>query len=412
MSERSALASGPLPLRLRGRRLVALLSVLAVLATAGVTGSAPTPAWAADYPSWGDVVEARKNVKATEAKVAQIKALLQSLQAEVERTQEESRIKGELFQAAEQKYFEAQFKAEQLQAQADEAALRAEESTRRAGQIAAQLQRAGSTDVPMTLFFDGDNADNLLSNIGRANLAREQSATIYEQATQDRNTAQALTDQADVAKAILEQLKLEAEAAFEVAQAAAQKAQVALAESQAHRAELEAQLAALTTDLRATEADFAKGEAARQAAAEAAAKPYVSSSGWARPSSGWISSGYGNRLDPQYGYIRFHAGVDLASGCNTPIYAAQSGTVTYAGLYGTYGNFVLIDHGGMKTGYAHIATGGILVSHGQAVTSGQVIARVGATGRATGCHLHFEVRDGGGVINPITFMQSVGVTLG
>lgn len=421
-SQRTELVSGRQKLRHHRQRILALLSVIAVLATAGVTSSAVSPAWAADYPSWNDVVQARKSVTASAAKVAEIKELLRGLQAEVERTQAVALEKGEAFQAAEQKYFEAEFKAGELQAQADAAAAKAEESTLRAGQIAAQLQRSGGGDVPMTLFFDGDNAGNLLSNIGRANLVREQSEAIYATATQDKNTAQALTDQADVAKVILEELKLVAEAAFQEAQTAALAAEDALAASEAHRAELEAQLAALTTNLQATEADYATGVAVRaaaakaaadKAAAEAAAGAPISNSGWSRPTAGSITSPFGWRLDPIYGVNRYHGGTDVAAGCNVPIYATQSGTVTYAGAYGTYGNFILINHSdGIQSGYAHIVNGGILVSYGQVVGSGQLIARTGTTGRSTGCHLHFEVRRNGGQIDPVAFLRDRGITLG
>ena len=111
--------------------------------------------------------------------------------------------------------------------------------------------------------------------------------------------------------------------------------------------------------------------------------------------------------------MRLHAGTDLAAGCGVPIYAARGGQVVYAGWNGGYGNFILINHGdGISTGYAHIATGKTFVRYGEQVSTGTHIANVGSTGGSTGCHLHFEVRDGGKAINPVPFMRGKGITLG
>src|SRR5690606_15813618 len=119
----------------------------------------------------------------------------------------------------------------------------------------------------------------------------------------------------------------------------------------------------------------------------------VSESGWARPAGGWISSNFGWRIDPINGSSAYHTGVDLANPCSTPIYAAHGGTVVYAGWYGSWGNYIRIEHGdGTNSGYAHIIDGGIGVHIGQEVGPGQLIAKVGSTGYSTGCHLHFIIR--------------------
>lgn len=142
----------------------------------------------------------------------------------------------------------------------------------------------------------------------------------------------------------------------------------------------------------------------------------MSPSGWVLPTAGRISSVYGNRVNPVTGRYSFHAGVDIAGGCGLPIYAAQSGTVGYSGTYGGYGNYIAINHGGgVTTAYGHIVNGGLLVSRGQTVQAGQIIARVGSTGQSTGCHLHYEVRSGsmtGSTQNPVAFMAARGVGIG
>lgn len=142
----------------------------------------------------------------------------------------------------------------------------------------------------------------------------------------------------------------------------------------------------------------------------------LGSAGWANPGVGSISDGYGPR-EPICGSggcsSGFHKGTDIDAGCDDDIRAARDGTVTSAGPNGTYGNWVLLTHGGsVDTGYAHIRDGGLLVTVGQQVKAGQVIAHVGTTGASTGCHLHFEVRIGGERTDPQTFMTGVGITLG
>jgi murein DD-endopeptidase MepM/ murein hydrolase activator NlpD len=179
----------------------------------------------------------------------------------------------------------------------------------------------------------------------------------------------------------------------------------------------------LTEKRQATEKDYQAGVIAREkarkaalaaAAAAAAQAGKVNSLGWARPSAGYISSGYGMRYHPIYHTWRLHNGTDIAGqGCGAPIHAVHSGTVTYAGWNGTLGNYVQIEHGdGTSSGYGHIVNGGILVGYGQWVHAGQVIARVGTTGASTGCHVHFIIRVHGQLTNPVPFMRARGVILG
>jgi len=140
----------------------------------------------------------------------------------------------------------------------------------------------------------------------------------------------------------------------------------------------------------------------------------LSEQGWANPVTGTISDVFGPRpMKPVAGVNEFHRGTDIAAQCGTGIYAATAGTVVTAGPNGTYGNWVLVDHGsGVSTGYAHIQSGGILVEPGQEVAAGELIAVVGSTGASTGCHLHYEVRIDGTAVDAIPFMAARGVTLG
>ncbi|MDR5698881.1 cell wall-binding repeat-containing protein [Agromyces aerolatus] len=137
---------------------------------------------------------------------------------------------------------------------------------------------------------------------------------------------------------------------------------------------------------------------------------------WSKPANGRITDVFGPRTPictPGGCTSSFHRGLDIGTGCWAPIRAAADGAVTTAQPVGTFGNFVRISHGGgMETGYAHLADGGTLVSVGQAVTSGQQIGWSGATGAATGCHLHLELYQNGTQIDPLPYLTARGVAFG
>lgn len=112
-----------------------------------------------------------------------------------------------------------------------------------------------------------------------------------------------------------------------------------------------------------------------------------------------VSSNYGRRTDPIDGSSKFHTGIDIAAQEGSPVLAAASGTVRRAGLRGGYGNAVEIDNGqGISTLYGHASR--LAVKEGDRVEAGEPIAFVGQTGRATGPHLHFEVRKDGKPTDP------------
>lgn len=125
---------------------------------------------------------------------------------------------------------------------------------------------------------------------------------------------------------------------------------------------------------------------------------------WRMPTRGRLSDRYGYRNHPIHKRRLFHAGIDVAAPRGTPIVAAMKGKVIFAGRRSGYGNLVIISHAnGFSTRYAHCNT--INVRNGQNVRSGQLIARVGATGLATGNHLHFEIRKNGKPVNPLSYVK-------
>jgi len=180
-------------------------------------------------------------------------------------------------------------------------------------------------------------------------------------------------------------------------------AQMSAAEAQ--QAQKDAQ-AAIESDEMNYEA--VKKQIQKMIAAAAASKPTLSFTGFICPLKSYsrISSEYGWRKNPVSGVNKLHAGIDLAAGGGTPIYAAASGYVQVAGWSsGGYGNYVIIYHGKMSDGntystlYGHMRS--VATSAGKYVKQGELIGYVGSTGNSTGNHLHLEVWKGGSKANAV-----------
>jgi murein DD-endopeptidase MepM/ murein hydrolase activator NlpD len=131
-----------------------------------------------------------------------------------------------------------------------------------------------------------------------------------------------------------------------------------------------------------------------------------------KPVSGEIdmSSPFGVRMDPFLHRPAMHTGLDMRGDVGDPVRATASGRVTIAGREGGYGNMVEVEHGGgLATRYGHLSQ--IDVKIGQHVRIGEVIGRIGSTGRSTGPHLHYETRVDGEAVDPQKFLRA-GVRLG
>jgi murein DD-endopeptidase MepM/ murein hydrolase activator NlpD len=152
---------------------------------------------------------------------------------------------------------------------------------------------------------------------------------------------------------------------------------------------LQAASSALAAQIRAAQASRASYSAPGDTTPSAA--------GFIWPVNGPVVSGFGMR------WGRMHEGIDIAAGYGTPIRAAASGRVVYAGWMSGYGNLVAIDHGGgVSTAYGHQSS--IAVGNGQVVAQGQTIGYVGCTGHCFGPHLHFEVRINGSPVDPLGYL--------
>ena len=415
--------------------------VLGSVTVVSLVGAVLTPveqAAAAEYPTWSEVEGARASETQGKALVTQITAQIAELESVATDSAEQALARGADYEEADAQFLDAAYQADMFQQQARTAEATASRSRDRAARIiASQARSGGGQDLTTTLLTGARDPDDFLSQLGFADKLAETSQDIYVEASQDQNIAQGFGDQAALAREARDALRQEADDARRDAEAASVAADEALSAQVDKQAELQAQLAVLTDQRAATEEDFAAGEAARaaerarvqsEAAARAAAAAtaaaarapapatsagQVAGSGWVNPTTGQIVSPYGYRIHPIQRIWKLHSGIDIAGGCGVPIYAASAGTVAYSGVYGSYGNWILLEHtNGIQTGYAHIENGGLLVSPGQRVEAGQLIARAGSTGGSTGCHLHYEVRPGGSSTDPAAFMSARGIQLG
>jgi murein DD-endopeptidase MepM/ murein hydrolase activator NlpD len=287
-----------------------------------------------------------------------------------------------------------------VHALAEDAASTADTSRRVLGALIRALTQQQSGTATADVLLDSQNGGNLLYQLGTldklAKLTGNMDA-IRARVEADSARALALSEQEAAAQAAVQQVP--------VAQAltAMKAAEAALAAATARLALLSVSapvgMAGLTplNDIRA---------------AIPAGRP--NAQGWVTPAVGSINDVFGPRpTRPVPGVGAVHYGTDIGASCGAAIYAANAGVVVAAGSAGTYGNWILIDHGnGVETGYAHVAPGQTFVAVGDAVIAGEVIAGVGSTGASTGCHLHFEVRVNGTRVDAQPYLAERGVVLG
>ncbi len=458
------------------RRNALGLGVLGVAAASTGLGFALPAFAATSYPSWDDVQKARQNEASKGTEITRIQNLISSLENDVTVKQAEAERLGAEYQDALIAYEDAAALADQRQAQADAEEKRAKAAAGKLGVLAAEQYRSGKGDATLELFFSDSSAsaDDLLGRLGTMDRLVDANRDVYAEAVGARDSAKSLADQAKVARDERDKRKVEAEQKMQAAQDAAQAAQAALAAQNEHREVLEAQLQALQDTTAKTVTAYKAGveaerkrreEAARKAREEAARRAreeearrlaeekrrreeeaknnnngggssgggsssggssgggsssggsggVVQPSGWVRPAHGYISSWFGVRgsiCTPSGCTASGHRGIDFASSCGSPIYAAASGTVVFAGYSGGWGNFIKVRHSdGTITGYAHIIDGGYAVGYGDYVRAGQTIAYIGSTGASTGCHLHFEVYRGGIRVDPAPFLRARGISV-
>ncbi|TFC98541.1 hypothetical protein E3O65_07565, partial [Cryobacterium breve] len=249
--------------RKKPSRLFAAVALGAVTASVGV--AAPAAFAEPGYPSWDDVQKAKLSEATKQAEIESITQLLIGLQTSAAASTKASLIAAEAYRVALDDLDAATTREASLTRQAAAAEARAATSKMRAGLIAAHLAKTGSQDLSLSLFLDGDNADELLEQLGTASKLSEQSDTVYREALQDKNTAVSLGEQA--ASAADERARLSAESLtkYDAANSASQAAEAAYETERQRSNDLFEQLALLKDTTAEAERAYQAGQDAEAA---------------------------------------------------------------------------------------------------------------------------------------------------
>lgn len=269
-----------------------------------------------------------------------------------------------------------------------------------------EIYRIGEPD-PILAMLESDSLTDALETQEMLRRISDRDGALVESAGRYAEVARRARDEIRTARD-------EVQVSEERATAAAQELRTATEELEGRKAELEkvkSQRASLLSrvagdrenieaeakDLQRKSAALAAKIIAAQSGGRVSIDTSISSRGMIYPVNGPLTSGFG----PRWG--RMHEGIDIAVGTGTPVVAAASGVVISAGWGGGYGNLVVVDHGGgIATAYAHNSR--IIVSSGQQVGQGTVLAYSGSTGHSTGPHVHFEVRINGAAVDPMPYL--------
>lgn len=297
------------------------------------------------------------------------------------------------------------------------------------GQMAREAYKGGGGVSSVSIVLDAQSTEDFIQQYGLVSTAlRTQSQSLdalRQIEAQDRNNEArlvAIRERVTELKAEADQKVVEADQARQaaadrkaeieqlVAQQVAKKATI-----ETEKAATEAEQARIDAEAAQVAAELAQIIAAQRAALEAAAKAKgkkvaaagpIGDSLFANPTSVnpiYVTSEYGMRMHPTLHYVRLHAGIDLRTYCNTPVYAGRAGTVQWAQTRYGFGNQVMVDHGfvngnSLMSSYNHLTR--FVVGAGQKVNQGTLIGYSGNTGTSAACHLHFEVYVNGATVNP------------
>lgn len=357
--------------------------------------------------------------------VEEAEADLPVLEAQVEDSNAQLAAAERYYAQVQDQLAAAEAEKETLDAQVAESEEEEAELAVAVGEMARGIYRGGTTSTTELLMSAEGTGDVSERAAAVQALSRAQSQAL----DQVRSSLVVQQNQAEAQAAVVERisaLKEEAETAYQGAEAAKEAADTAYAELESHITELEELQAEWESRRSDAEAQLEVAEQERQEALELIAEideenrknQVVYSSSTSSLSSGavftlpvrvstYITSSFGWRLHPVTGVYKLHNGTDYAVSCGVPQYAARSGVVSAVTVETSGGNVVYVNHGMVNgsswvTAYAHLQSAAVSV--GQTVDTNTVIGYTGATGYATGCHMHFTVMKNGSEVDPTNYM--------
>lgn len=364
------------------------------------------------------IVEANRQLKELEARLPVVQAELELAQERYDSAVLEQKIVADKLAAAQ-----AQDEALTAQIAKDEERI---ELIRQAIAVLARESYVGTDISSLGVVFGAQSAQEFVDDFAaRSSAERVQANALAEMeqiaavnvnraARQEavrevieelKRQADALVVETEAARVAAEEKKAEVEKLLDEAQDLRDYLESKRQEYLAKQAELEAQQEAVRNELR----DLLAKKAAEEA--EQSTSTPVGKGIMNFPTKvPYVTSSYGWRLHPVYGYYRLHAGTDFRAYCGTPIYAAADGEVLWAKTVGGFGQQVMLNHGryngdSVASSYNHLSR--FAVSTGQYVLKGDLVGYSGTTGTSTACHLHFEVYVNGSTVDPMSILGPV-----
>lgn len=362
------------------------------------------------------LITAAAELEGIKAAIGVAEGQLAAAEAELARLTREAEIIAQRLTAAET---EERQVTEQIEIDTQ----RAEDIQVAIGRMAREAYRGDIATSSLAAVLDADSTDEFVEQSEMAETALRTQTQALRELEQINAVNRNRQVRLEAIREEIAELKAEADlkvAEAEVARQAAQERRDELdalrveAEEQkryieSQRATLEAQLAEADRQAAKLAADLAEVIRQQEEARRRAGQSPVGSTAnqpFVNPTSInpiYKTSDYGMRMHPVLGYRRLHAGTDLRTYCNTPIYAGMGGTVQWARYRSGYGNQVMVNHGYWKgrslmSSYNHLTS--FSVRAGQSVSQGQLVGRSGNTGTSAGCHLHFEVYVNGATVDP------------
>ena len=328
--------------------------------------------------------EIREDIKEQQEKLEKGEAQEKSLSSQV--TELEKKI--ESLQAA---ISENEVKLKKLEKEVEEAQKKVDEQTENLNGRLRNMYKTSSIGF-LDVLLDSGSFSEFLTKVDLVKIIYSADQDVLKELEEAHNVLEKKKKEAEELQAELESSKQVA--AEQKKTVEAKKAEIAKSNEETEKMidELQAEADAMTAKLQnsgssSTNSTYIGGQLA-----------------WPTPSTSYITSPFGYRIHPIYGYRKYHTGIDIGAYSGSSIVAANSGTVILSGWNGGYGKCIVVDHGGgITTLYAHCSS--LLVGYGQKVSRGQTIAKVGSTGASTGPHLHFEVRLNGVYKNPLNYVK-------